>query len=442
MTNGIKAGSSQIDITPKDSQFLFGYPHVERMSTGVHDPLLSSALYLENGKEKVLFIANDIVFVDKELTRKTRSRIEQASGVRSDAIMISATHTHSGPKTLDYLSNEGDPVVPKTDRAYVKFLEDQIVQAACQAVEQAQPAQVGLAVADGTGVGTNRRDPSGPCDLEVPVLLVKSQDGQKHIACMMICAMHPTVLHEDSTLISGDFPGMTRQFLQREILGGDCPVIYHTGASGNQSPRHVTQANTFAEAKRLGDLLGQSIALAISSMAFHSESELSCIQSEVPLPGKPFPSVATAEQKLDSAISRLENLRENSAPRQDVRTAECDWFGAEETLTFARASEEGRLEAEYESCLPAEIQIIKVGDWAFVAWPGELFVEYALQIRAKRDNTFVLTMANGDLKGYVVTPEAAAEGGYEASNALLSYESGQIIVDQTFKMLETLNSGT
>ena len=68
--------------------------------------------------------------------------------------------------------------------------------------------------------------------------------------------MHPTVLHEDSTLVSGDFPAMTRQYLQEHVLGADCPVLYHTGPSGNQSPRHVTRANTFDEAERLGGLLG------------------------------------------------------------------------------------------------------------------------------------------------------------------------------------------
>ena len=106
MSQKFKAGAVAIEITPEDSQFLFGYPFVERMSRGVHDPLYSSALYLDNGDEKVLFIANDIIFVSKELTRQARLRIETATGVRAGAIMISATHTHSGPMTIDYLSNE------------------------------------------------------------------------------------------------------------------------------------------------------------------------------------------------------------------------------------------------------------------------------------------------------------------------------------------------
>jgi hypothetical protein len=52
----LKAGATQIDISPKDSQFLFGYPFIERYSTGIHDKLLSSALYLS--QSFVISLAN------------------------------------------------------------------------------------------------------------------------------------------------------------------------------------------------------------------------------------------------------------------------------------------------------------------------------------------------------------------------------------------------
>jgi len=40
----LEAGAAVVEITPRDRQFLYGYPHLRRYSTGVHDPLLSSAL--------------------------------------------------------------------------------------------------------------------------------------------------------------------------------------------------------------------------------------------------------------------------------------------------------------------------------------------------------------------------------------------------------------
>ncbi len=439
MASSIQAGASSANITPEDSQFLFGYPHVERYSSGVHDPLVSSGFFLSDGKCCVMFISCDIIFVDKGLVERARCRISEAVDICSANILVSATHTHSGPITVDYLSNEADPVVPKADDKYIKLLEDRIVKVAIDTYNNARPARLGIATANVKGVGTNRRDPSGPSDPEVPFLMVQSADGTDYIACMLICSMHPTVLHEDSTLISGDFPGMARECLQNGCIGRGCPVLYHTGPCGNQSPRHVVSGNTFEEAKRLGQILGGSVNEAMHRVKYSSSVSLSCVQEFVKLPERSFPTVGEAEEELRRAIEKIEHLRQKKASRQEIRTAECDWFGAEERLTLARASAEGRVKKFRDSCLPAEIQIIKVGDWAFVAWPGEIFVEYSLVVKALQNNTWIISLANGELQGYIVTEEAAREGGYEAPNSLFPAKCGQILVEKTLRMLAELD---
>ena len=433
--NKIKAGAAAVDITPKDSQFLFGYPHVERYSTGVHDPLLSSALFLSDGKTELMIIANDIVSVSKESVACIRRRILEKTGVPAKNIMISATHTHSGPITVDYISNVNDPVVPKADRQYIRFMEDGMVKAAVEAFNNAAPAELGLAIADSSGVGTNRHDPAGPSDMQMPVLIARSIQSKKYIACMLVCSMHPTVLHEDSTLISGDFPGMARQILQKEYLGKDCQVIYHTGPSGNQSPRHVTKENTFREAKRLGNILAQAVGKVLNEISFTSDNPLVCIQRFVDLPGRSFPGIREAKQHLDQAVKKLDKLRDFGASSQEVRTAEVDWFGAEETLSLARMAEEGSLDAVYQTCLPAEIQVIRIGPWTFVGWQGEIFVEYSLTVKEKCEHVYLVSCANGDLQGYIVTPEAAAKSGYEASNSIFDHESGAILVAETLQLI-------
>jgi hypothetical protein len=439
MSSTLKAGAAQTDISPKDSQFLFGYPHIKRYSTGIHDRLLSSALYLSDGKNEVMFIANDIIFVSKDQSKYIRQQISKQIPIKPENIMVTATHTHSGPITLDYISNEADPVVPKTDTKYVKFMQEQIIKAAVNAYNSAEPAKVGLAIADDTGVGTNRRNPNGPADHNVPVMVVKNLSGNKNIACMLVCSMHPTVLHEDSTLVSGDFPGLSRIYLQENVLGKDCPVLHHTGPAGNQSPRHVTKANTFDEAKRLGEILGKAAEKAIEKIEY--QSDLTIKASDVllnDLPKRTFPAVDDASRKLDKSVSRLKMLRETNASPQEIRTAECDWFGAEETLTLSKAAADGRLEKAYPICLPAEIQVFKIGKWNFVGWQGEIFIEYALEIKRQSPNTFVISVANGEMQGYIVTKEAFDEGGYEASNAMFSYEAGEIFVDKTLEILDEL----
>lgn len=437
MIGTLAAGAATADISPQNSQFLCGYPHVERYSAGIHDPLLSTALCLADGREQVMFIANDILLVGKAGTARARARIAAGTGIPAHNIMITATHTHSGPLTLDYVSWEPDPVVPKTDAAYVQLLEDGIVAAALAAHAKVQPAEVGLAVADATGVGSNRRNPQGPADPQVPVLVVRSADNHKPIACMLVYSMHPTVLHEDSKWVSADFPGAARQYLQQNVLGTDCPVLYHTGPAGNQSPRHVTHGSSFAEVRRLGEMLGCAVARVIPRITYSSSVALQSQQRNIDLPRKEFPSVTEAERTLEGARAHFETLRKERAPRAETRTAECDWFGAEETLTLAQADLDGRLDAQYAQCLPAEVQVIRVGAWSFVGWPGEIFVDYALAVKKQFRNAFVLSLANGELGGYIVTEEAALEGGYEASNALFGPEAGKLLVQTTQELLNS-----
>jgi len=135
---------------------------------------------------------------------------------------------------------------------------------------------------------------------------------------------------------------------------------------------------------------------------------------------------------------KLKLLQASDAPATETRTAECDWFGAEETLTLAKAGREGKLDDVRKSVMPAEIQVIKIGKWSFAGWPGEMFIEYDLAVKEKADNTFVIALANGELQGYIVTPQAAAEGGYEASNALFAAEGGLFLIDKTLDLLKEM----
>jgi neutral ceramidase len=430
------AGAAAVDITPAESQFLFGYPHVARFSTGVHDPLLASALYVSDGTTAVVFVATDMIFVPKALAGRAREQIAAATGVPATHVMITATHTHSGPSTVKYLSNEADSVVPDPDPRFLRRFEDGILAAAKAAHAAARPARLGLGTADGSAVGGNRRDPAGPSNPRVPVLVASAVENGSPIAVMLVCSMHPTVLHEDSTLVSGDFPAMARQHLQQTILG-DCPVVWHTGPCGNQSPRHVTRGNTFAEAKRLGEALAASIAAAIPSIEYEDNVALDCRRTLVALPLREFPAEKDAETRLKQVKERLEQLRRNGADPRAVRTAECDWFGAEESLILARAAHSGRLQAVAAECLPVEIQAIRLGRWTFVGWQGEVFVEFGLEVQRSRPDTFVISLANGELQGYLVTAEAVAEQGYEASNGLFrNPQSGDLLVRQTLDMLK------
>jgi neutral ceramidase len=429
------AGAAVVNITPVESVFLFGYPHVPRMSTGVHDPLTCTALYLRSGADAALFLAHDLIFFPRAFVVDVRRRIHAACGVPEHAILVSATHTHSGPVVADQVSNAADSVVPRADRRYLQWLADRIVEAASQAVQNAEPAEIGVTIAHATGVGSNRHDPAGPADPDVPILLVRSLRSQQPLACLLVHAMHPTIMHEDSTLISGDLPHFTRAWLLAHALPASCAVLYLQGASGNQSPRHTARENTFAEAQRLGELLGRAIAAALPALTFRSGAAIHVAQRMLELEPRQFPSIAAADGAVEVARARFAQLKKDGASRQALRTAECDMFGAEETAELARVAANGALRAALAACLPAEIQLIEIGPWRFVAWPGEFFVEYGLEVKAGAADTFLVTLANGELQGYIATEDADRRGYYEARNAVFAAANGRRFVEATLALL-------
>lgn len=432
---GLRAGVGRSDITNRIPLFLAGYPHVPRVSEGVHDPLFATALFASDGKASVLAVAVDILFVHHDTVAACRRRIAAETGVPAAAILISATHTHSGPLTLQVLPWRDDPVVPPPDPRYVADMADGIVAAAVGAVRSAAAAELAVATAYSEGVGCNRHDPAGCRDPEVGILCLRRPGGDI-LALQLVYSMHPTVLHEDSRLVSADFPHYTRAALEARWPGA--AVLYHTGPSGNLSPRYHVRGQTFAEAERLGLTLAASVGAAVAALGdsdFRTEVPIGAAGTRVTLPPRTFCSVAQAEQDLRTAVETYERLRRQNAPHGPTRTAECAVFGAEEKLTLARAQADGHLEALLGAYNPVEVQVLRLGDAYLVGFPGESFVEYALAVKRACPRAFVISLANGELQGYIPTPEAT---GYEAALSLFEPASGDRLVAAALELLETL----
>ena len=435
----LKAGVAIIDVTPQSPMFLHGYPHAERISEGVHDPLYASALIIDNGETQIGFCAVDVIFISKEITERVRERVQAATGIPGQNLMISASHTHSGPVTFSDIFY--DPVVPKADPDYISYLVNKLVQVYVEAFQNKRACKIAITTADGSGVGGNRRSKTDAVDPEVPVIVLKDAETARTFALSTIYCMHPTVLHEDSKLYSADFPGYTRKYFKQE-LGDEVILLYHTGPAGNQSPRHFVTSNTFNEAQRLGFMLGERIVKSVQELKaedFKDWLPLCIRQTKVMLPKKKFMSVKEAKKRLQAARDRLDALRRSNAPASEIRTAEVDWFGAEENRQLAEMAANGEMERVYHSVLPAEIDVIGIGDDFFIFLPGEMFVEYSLMIKEKSPKrSFVASLSNGVLAGYLVTEDAEKKGGYEASNSIFPAEAGEAIVDAVVKLMEKM----
>lgn len=417
-----------------------GYPHVERTSTGIHDPLFVSAACLENNGSAVLVISLDVLFLSGEWVRDCREVITRSIGIPGEAILIGATHTHSGPHTVNVLAWQDDPVVPPVDQTFLARLREQTLAAATDAWNKRLPARAAWCQANVQGIaGGNRIDPRGAEDPEAGLLFVRRHEDDRALCVVSVYGMHPTVLHEDSTLFSSDFIAFTRQTVESAFPG--LGMVYLNGVCGNQSPRRVVTAQTFAEAERIGSALGERMVQALSQAdGFKEALPVSFKTCQLRLEGKTFPSVEEAEANLHRVRSHYQKLKDSQAAPGILRTAECTVFGAEEVLTLAKAEMNGEADLLRQAYRRAEVQVLRIGDACLAAWPGEFFVEYGLDAKRRSEiPLFVATIANGDLQGYVVTPLAEAAGGYEAQMSLFPASVGQQFVDTTLALVKKLS---
>jgi hypothetical protein len=89
--------------------------------------------------------------------------------------------------------------------------------------------------------------------------------------------------------------------------------------------------------------------------------------------------------------------------------------------------------------LRTEIQVLAVGPIAFVAIPGELFVELGMEIQKASPfpYTFIVELANDGI-GYIPTKEAFSQGGYEAITSRMSPGGGELVVAKAIELLKKL----
>jgi hypothetical protein len=96
----MKAGFGRADITPRVGVELSGFgPFLCRHSIGIRDRLWARAVAFEEKGRTVLLISCDLIGVTLAITEQVRARIRTRAGLDDDAILVCATHTHSGPNT-------------------------------------------------------------------------------------------------------------------------------------------------------------------------------------------------------------------------------------------------------------------------------------------------------------------------------------------------------
>ena len=92
-------GVSEVNITPAVGIELCGYGTRVQPSTAKHHDLYVRGLFLEQSPNKLLWLHADLIGLDQELVRQLGKTAAAELDLEDYQIVMSATHTHSGPGT-------------------------------------------------------------------------------------------------------------------------------------------------------------------------------------------------------------------------------------------------------------------------------------------------------------------------------------------------------
>ena len=438
-----KAGASSMDISPKKGIGLCGYPNYERKNTGIHDPLYASCIYIDDGDKELAIVAADLAFFEKQYAKDLRCNIEKATGIPSANIMLSCTHTHSGPFTSTKVEQEQIQfgwflfAYPE----YLEELKGKIVKVVVEAKNKAKFAKIGVGkgiCGKERGIGGNRDDKDGLADPSVGVIGLKDLDN-KWIAIWVKYSLHPTLLQYDSMLVSADYPGYIRQYIKAEKP--EAEFLFAQGSTGDQSSRYFRDGETFDEAKRYGYSIAEEANKVLDQMIFSEKSVFFSKSADIIPPLKDLDTVSDAEKRFNDLKNKWLKLIEDKADYKEIQTTYLDRLGAEFDLLYSKCKEEKRPFLSVEAEFPLEIQVIRLGDAYIVGIPGEIYVKYTLDIEKKSPgkHTFPVTLTNGMGAGYIVTKEAAQRRIFEAGVSLLKPEAGDLIVGTATDIINELN---
>lgn len=433
----LKAGMARVDITPPTGLELAGYPHYPRYNTGAHDPLYAACMYLESGDMQVAMVTLDILFFSKIHVTKVRQLVQERCGIPGENVMISCSHTHSGPWASGRLDIESLEAGKEQPMEYVGSVIEKIAGIIAQAKETAFEASFGAGTAmcgAESGVGGNRRIPGGPHDPLVSVMAVK--DNSDVIRGIFVnYTLHPTFIHEWSNVCTADYPGYLR--IQLEELNEGAIVGFAQGASGNQSSRYYRQGESYDEAERVGRILGKAANSVLDKMDWKQELDIRVATTTLDIDLRDFGTEEQLRQQVahDEAIYKdLYAKYGQSTNREEYylwQNANLKLLGSEDQLGYVMMRKKGIRIELLEDEIPVQIQVFRLGDVCVVGVPGEQFVEYGLYVKAMAGFGMVVynTLTGGCLPGYMYTPESLVTGGYETDTSMLDVSFGRHLMD-------------
>lgn len=446
--NDFKVGFGRINITPMMGIFIEGY-FIDRYADGVLDDLEANAIAFEFNGERALLISADLCGINMSIARSLSVAISKSTGVPADKILITATHTHTGPATDTEID---DPNIQK----YIDILHMKLADVAAFAIEDLKPAKMGFGVGvapnvafvrrfvmkDGTiktNPGVNNPDilrPVGTVDERVNVIRFDRENAETVL--FVNFGNHPDVV--GGTKISGDWPSLLRHTVEKTLDNVKC--IFANGAQGDVNHVNVFPkggylndmfmdfddvSRGYAHSKYIARVVTGGVLQCFDKVEYTDVDSFECLIKTIKVPAN-IPS----PEELPEA-HRINDLHLAG------RDSELPYSGMMLTTVVAEAGRMVKLENGPES-FDMPLSAIKIGPVALIGIPGEPFTGIGLGLKSTEGFSLICPMCitNG-YEGYFPMKDAYDEGGYEARSSRFKAGSAEYIIAEGQSLLKELN---
>lgn len=382
-----KIGVCKVDITPPLGIDFIGY-HRDTGINNIEERIYGTIFVFEKDEIKTVFISIDNIGMLVEDTNIIRERVASELHLPFERITVVYTHTHSGPETVG-----DDPLV----QSYKTILVNNVVHGAVTANNNLKLCEVGWGVTK-SDIGVNRRERTsdgkakmgtnieGVADNRIGMLAIRGAETKELSGILVFCTAHPNVLKGDSDVLSADYPGMTREILEKIV---SCPVIIVQGAAGNVNAKYRGSREAL---KQMAYILSGHVLTMLPTVTYSRIVKLRTISSTVQMQLKDIPEI--------DEIRRIAQFTER---HWGVNTDE--WL----TIVLEKHKQNIR-----QLSIDLEVQLFQINDGMFSGIPMEPFSETALEMKESFQNerAFFGGYMNGYI-GYLPSKEEYAYGGYE-----------------------------
>jgi neutral ceramidase len=430
MSGNLQAGAATSNITPWLGVTIPGAVRT-RSAQDVDDELMAKALVLDNGSARIALVTCDLIAIPQNIGDAVKARVQDRCQIPPENVMINATHTHTAAGIADLLGTDGSP-------DYIEWVHLKIADAVELACQRLTPAKIGFASVDEDRIAFNRRwhmsdgtvrmnpgkdnpnlvEPTGPTDPELAMIYVESNGGDP-ISAVASYSLH-YIGTDHGNAISADYFGHFFR-LMRHYLSDQCVPLLWNAASGQINNIDVSGARVWdnrghAHAKKMATVLAGHMLTEIQLMNMREGLSLSGVVEDFEFPRKTITEQDLVIANKILSVPSGEYDQYDSGPfswvvGHPIPPGTADVY-AQECIRLSKLPE----------TLKAPVQVLKLGEAAVVALPGEIFVETGLSIKTKSDARplFLVSLANGYI-GYVCTDEALQnQGGYETWAAMSS----------------------